>query len=63
MVPPFIAYAGALQSNATLLQEAYDQCRLYRDALTDESGLWKHILLGSWSDLTHWGTGMLYLLV
>lgn len=61
MVPPFIAYFGALQGGDTelsLLQAAYDQCRLYRDELRDDGGLWRHIALGSWQDNTHWGTGM-----
>ncbi|KAL9712558.1 hypothetical protein Ac2012v2_003795 [Leucoagaricus gongylophorus] len=60
MVPPFIAYYGALQGGddgQQLLQIAYDQCRLYRDALADESGLWRHISLGSWQDENHWATG------
>ncbi|KII95923.1 hypothetical protein PLICRDRAFT_34874 [Plicaturopsis crispa FD-325 SS-3] len=61
MAPPFIAYYGALQGGdqeLTLLQTAYDQIRLYRDELRDEStGLWKHIVLGSWQDDTLWGTG------
>lgn len=60
MVPPFIAYYGALQGGQAaedLLQEAYDQCRLYRDGLRDEGGLWRHIALGDWQDATHWGTG------
>ncbi|CAL1701354.1 unnamed protein product [Somion occarium] len=64
MAPPFIAYYGALSTGDTsqsidLLQEAYDQCRLYRDILRDaDAGLWKHIVLGSGEqDLTHWGTG------
>ena len=61
MVPPFIAYYGALQggqNGQALMQIAYDQCRLYRDALSDDSGLWKHVVLGTWHDSTHWGTGM-----
>lgn len=61
MVPPFIAYYGALQGGKNgqdLMQIAYDQCRLYRDALSDDSGLWKHVELGTWQDNTHWGTGM-----
>lgn len=61
MVPPFIAYYGALQGGddgQQLLQIAYDQCRLYRDALADESGLWRHISLGSWQDENHWATGI-----
>ncbi|WVQ75720.1 hypothetical protein IAR50_005350 [Cryptococcus sp. DSM 104548] len=44
MVPPFLAYYGALQSNVSLLQTAYTQISLYRDALKQDSGLWKHIL-------------------
>ncbi|KAH7916821.1 hypothetical protein BJ138DRAFT_1096948, partial [Hygrophoropsis aurantiaca] len=40
-----------------LLQTAYDQCRLYRDHLRDENGLWRHIALGSWQDDSHWATG------
>lgn len=45
-------------NNATLIQLAYDQCRLYRTALRDPStGLWQHIVLGSWQDYGIWGTG------
>ncbi|KAG1732409.1 uncharacterized protein EDB91DRAFT_1238757 [Suillus paluster] len=43
---PFIAYFGAVTTNATLLQIAYDQCRLYRDALILDGPtgkLWGHI--------------------
>lgn len=44
---PFIAAYGAVTNNQTLLQLAYDQCRLYRDSLRlPEAGLWAHI----WSD-------------
>ncbi|KAI0347412.1 Six-hairpin glycosidase [Trametopsis cervina] len=60
MAPPFIAYYGALAGGAVetkLLQEAYDQCRLYRNYLRDESGLWRHIVLGNGTDDRHWGTG------
>ncbi|KAI0321459.1 Six-hairpin glycosidase [Amylostereum chailletii] len=61
MVPPFLAYYGAVQggkNGSDLLQEAYDQCRLYRDELFDaDVHLWRHIDLGSWSDAHHWGTG------
>jgi hypothetical protein len=61
MVPPFIAYYGALQGGPTgdsLLQVAYEQVKLYRDVLFDEPvGLWRHIALGSSTDPTHWGTG------
>ena len=40
MVPPFIAYFGAVQGGGgglALLQIAYDQIRLYRNALFDSS--------------------------
>jgi rhamnogalacturonyl hydrolase YesR len=61
MVPPFIAYYGALQGGPTgdsLLQVAYEQVKLYRDVLFDEPvGLWRHIALGNSTDRTHWGTG------
>lgn len=61
MAPPFIAYFGALQDDAgglALLQVAYDQIRLYRDALFDANvSLWRHIALGSLQDSGHWATG------
>lgn len=61
MVPPFIAYFGALQGDAgglSLLQIAYDQIRLYRNALFDSDvSLWRHIALGSSQDSGHWATG------
>jgi len=61
MAPPFIAYFGALQDDdggQALLQIAYDQIRLYRDALFDEDvSLWRHITLGSWQDTGYWATG------
>lgn len=65
MVPPFIAYYGALEGGyaaQALLQVAYDQCRLYRDALRDPSGLWRHIALGNWTDDTHWATGAYFVM-
>lgn len=63
MAPPFIAYYGILQGGSqetALLQQAYDQCRLYRSYLRDDSGLWKHIVLGDTAsqDFRHWGTGV-----
>ena len=63
MVPPYLAYYGALSTgneSITLLQEAYDQCRAYREILRDpEANLWQHIVLGTGlQDYTHWGTGM-----
>ena len=61
MAPPFIAYFGALQGGGgglALLQTAYDQISLYRDALFDSNvSLWRHIALGSLQDSGHWATG------
>ncbi|GAA5837983.1 hypothetical protein JCM11251_006816 [Rhodosporidiobolus azoricus] len=66
MVPPFFAYLGALTSNTTLLQLAYDQARLYRQYLRADSGsgqgLWRHIYVGSGgtsneADPGLWATG------
>ena len=61
MVPPFLAYYGFSSSNQTLLQIAYDQCRLYRDALQDpDTKLWRHIVGGEGngiSDSGLWATG------
>ena len=61
MAPPFIAYYGAYDqgdAKTYLLQAAYDQCRLYRQYLQDNSTkLWKHIELGSWQDNNLWATG------
>lgn len=60
---PFIAYFGAVTNNATLLQIAYDQCRLYRDALILDGPtgkLWGHIYSDdtkAWIDKGIWGTG------
>lgn len=61
MVPPFLAYYGFDTANQTLLQIAYDQCRLYRDALQDkDTKLWRHIVGGEGngiSDSGLWATG------
>ncbi|KAJ2916912.1 hypothetical protein MD484_g3483, partial [Candolleomyces efflorescens] len=59
MVPPFLAYYGAVTRNRTLLVEAYNQCKLYRSYLQDEkSRLWRHVLLGtSGIDEGFWSTG------
>lgn len=61
MAPPFIAYFGALQNGdggQALLQIAYDQIRLYREALFDSDvSLWRHVVMGSWEDSGHWATG------
>lgn len=59
MVPPFLAYWAVARGNVSVLQEAYDQCRLYRKYLRDPngSGIWRHIQLGDWQDDGLWGTG------
>ncbi|KAG8770647.1 hypothetical protein FRC16_006262, partial [Serendipita sp. 398] len=64
MVPPSLAYWGALQTDLEVskdyLTKAYEQLRLYRDVLRDQStnnGLWHHVIFGSWSDPRHWTTG------
>lgn len=58
MVPPFLAFYGAATANETLLQAAYDQIRLYRETLRQDSGLWAHILLGNEvTDPARWATG------
>ncbi|KAH7885496.1 hypothetical protein F5I97DRAFT_1956827 [Phlebopus sp. FC_14] len=60
---PFIAYYGGVTNNQTLLQIAYDQCRLYRDALILDGPtgkLWGHIYdddNNTWIDQGIWGTG------
>ncbi|KAH7923342.1 Six-hairpin glycosidase [Leucogyrophana mollusca] len=59
---PFIAYYGAVMHNSSLLQLAYDQCRLYRDALLLDGPtgkLWGHIYddNGTWVDEGIWGSG------
>ncbi|KAF5335762.1 hypothetical protein D9611_009663 [Ephemerocybe angulata] len=59
MVPPFLAYYGALTNDQSKLEEAYNQCKLYRNYLRDENtGLWRHVLLGqSGNDDGFWSTG------
>ncbi|KAL0948050.1 hypothetical protein HGRIS_010674 [Hohenbuehelia grisea] len=59
MVPPFLAYYGVLTRDKSLVTEAYNQCKLYRNYLRDThaNNLWQHILLGSFNDTGHWSTG------
>jgi rhamnogalacturonyl hydrolase YesR len=60
MVPPFLALYGVTTGNQSMLQEAYNQIKLYRDNLRDAGAgnLWKHIVLGSsGTDSGHWSTG------
>lgn len=50
---------GVASGNKTILLESYNQVKLYRDALRDDTGLWKHIVLGTntTEDFSHWATG------
>ncbi|KAF8609496.1 hypothetical protein BDV93DRAFT_485133 [Ceratobasidium sp. AG-I] len=59
MVPPFLAYYGALHNNPGVMAEAFNQVRTYRNNLKVDSttGLWRHIQLGVNVDVGHWSTG------
>lgn len=61
MVPPFLAYFGAVTKNQSLLLAAYTQISLYRSYLLDTNssanGLWHHVVLGQGDDYGHWSTG------
>ncbi|KAH9820750.1 hypothetical protein DFH28DRAFT_1121103 [Melampsora americana] len=58
MVPPFLAYLGAINSDYAILENSYLQCKYYRDVLGDpETGTWRHVLKGSWNDTFLWSTG------
>ncbi|PWN54327.1 hypothetical protein IE53DRAFT_383104 [Violaceomyces palustris] len=64
MGPPFMAYYGLLTRNETLLREAHNQVRLYREGLLLRTGLsqglWGHIYSvdnGNFSDGGAWLTG------
>lgn len=60
MAPPYLAYYAAFTGDreSQLLMEAYNNIKGYRDVLRDpDTGLWHHILLGSYSDTNLWGTG------
>ena len=63
MGPPFLAYYGAVKKNQSLIQMAYDNCRLYRDALLIDGPtgkLWAHIYDDTnkqWSDEGIWASG------
>ncbi len=60
MVPPFLAYYGVISGNQSLIQESYNQIKLYRNYLFDSNAsLWHHILLGPYNDTGHWSTGLL----
>ena len=68
MGPPFLACYGAVNKNQSLLQLAYDNCRLYREALLIDGPtgpLWAHIYdddTKSWVDKGIWGTGEIFVL-
>jgi rhamnogalacturonyl hydrolase YesR len=62
MIPPFLAAYGVVTQNRSLITESYNQIKLYRNYLRDSAGggtLWRHIVLGSFNDSTHWSTGEL----
>jgi len=73
MAPPFLAYYGVATNNASLLEEAVNQCLLYREILQANTtastasppithpllafGLWTHILGPVNNDPGIWSTG------
>jgi rhamnogalacturonyl hydrolase YesR len=64
MAPPFLAMYGAVNNKIDLLQLAYDNCRLYREALLITNGttgpLWAHAYMEdeeAWLDKGLWATG------
>ncbi|KLT38936.1 Six-hairpin glycosidase [Cutaneotrichosporon oleaginosum] len=59
MVPPFMAYFGAVTNNQTLVQAAFDQIAAYRKGLQDgETKLWRHMSEGPEAeDPNLWATG------
>lgn len=62
MFPPFLALYGVVSNDLEYMQEAVEQCRLYREVLRITSGpkqgLWKHIVGPSeMADDGVWSTG------
>ncbi len=62
MVPPFLAYYGVITRNRTIVGEAYNQVKLYRQYLRDpRQGMWRHVVLGTSGDQPNdpgfWSTG------
>jgi hypothetical protein len=59
MVPPFLAYYGVVTRNRTLVAQSYQQVKLYRQYLRDNTtGMWQHVLMGTSSnDPGFWSTG------
>ena len=62
MVPPFLAYYGVITRNRTIVAEAYNQLKLYRQYLRDpRQGMWRHVVLGTGgqpNDPGFWSTGV-----
>lgn len=57
MAPPFLAYYGASVGDVGIIEEAVNQCGLYRDILQNDSGLWNHIVANDSSqDIAPWST-------
>lgn len=58
MIPPFLAAYGVYTENKTIVEEAFQQVRLYRDLLRDErTGLWRHMVMGENPDSGFYATG------
>lgn len=57
MAPPFIAYHAASTNDLGTLQQAVNQCTLYRQVLQSTNGAWTHIVGGSDPDPGLWSTG------
>ncbi|KXN82777.1 hypothetical protein AN958_02216 [Leucoagaricus sp. SymC.cos] len=59
MAPPLLAYYAVHTANLTLLQEAVEQCGLYREVMQVDNGngLWQHILGPPIPDPGLWSTG------
>ncbi|GAA5913729.1 hypothetical protein JCM8208_003868 [Rhodotorula glutinis] len=59
MVPPFLAYYGVATSDRSMVEEAYNQLKLYRSHLqSSTSGSWRHVVGGgSFADAGLWNTG------
>lgn len=68
MVPPFLASYGIATGNASVARMAWDQIRMYRAYLRDNStqtsktgqttaGLWRHMAFGKGPDEGLWSTG------
>ncbi|UZJ51095.1 hypothetical protein CBS101457_000415 [Exobasidium rhododendri] len=62
MIPPFLAYYAVATQNESLLRDAIQQCRLYRQVLRantsqEWNGLWVHIVGPASQSLGIWSTG------